>query len=1030
MFNNKLDKKINNNNTNDDFIENIRDLFGILDYVPVLIKSGFDNNYLEYRSNGNNSLSFNEYLELIKPYLYDLINVYKAKGEWKLQLSAEIFFVSQKPDSNEICIMYTRSTPEEIIIGCETEEVAENLIMELLQKYQDNLQNKMKGSDFIFSGINYLYYDLNRITISKGGSYIESPKWLKDKKCTINQKSTDNKCFQYATTLALNFSNIDKHHQRISKIKSFIDNYDWNDINFPAAKKDWNKFEVNNKNVALNILYVPSNTKKIKIAYKSKYNLIRDNQIILLMISNGKNWHYLAVKSLSRLLRGISSNHNSDYYCLNCFHSYRTENKLHVHKKICENHEYCNIEMPSSNNNIIKYNQGENSRKKIGTCYNSLELSSTTKINQHIPSGYSIYTNCSFDKSNNKLSYYRGEDCMKRFCKDLKDHATKIIDFKKKTMIPLTKEEDNYNKENICYICKKDFNNDGKVRDHCHFTGKYRGAAHNMCNLRYKIPKNIPVIFHNGSTYDYHFIIKELACEFEGNFECLEENTEKYITFSVPIKKKIDNKNIDITYKIKFIDSFRFMATSLSKLVDNLTGNIHNDKCIKCKSNLCFVRAMNEKLIFKCIDCEKEYEKDFNNELIEKFANTYKFCDNDLDKFIMLLRKGVYPYEYMDGFNGWDKFNEKIIPGKESFYSNLTLENISETDYAHANNIFKKFNINNLGEYHDLYVRSDTLLLVDIFENFRQSCLKNYELDPAHFVSLPGLAWQAYLKKTNVELELLTDYDMLLMVGEGIRGGICHAIQRYTKANNKYMQYYDKKKKPSYIQYLDTNNLYGKAMTEKLPVRGFKWVNDISKMDEDFLKDYNKNDNKGYILNVDIDYPSKLQNLHSDLPFLPERMIINNTKKLVCNLHDKKNYIVHINVLKQALDHGLKLRKVHRVIEFEQEAWLKEYIDVNTELRKKATNDFENDFFKLMNNAVFGKTMENDRKHQDIKLVKTDKKRNKLVSEPNFHTMKLIDNNLAIIQMRKVKVKMNKPIYLGLSILDISKITMYKFWYD
>ena len=197
---------------------------------------------------------------------------------------------------------------------------------------------------------------------------------------------------------------------------------------------------------------------------------------------------------------------------------------------------------------------------------------------------------------------------MIRFCKDLKVHATKIIDFKKKTMIPLTKEEeDNYIKENTCYICKKDFNNDttesssseSKVRDHCHFTGKYRGAAHNTCNLRYKILKNIPVIFHNGSTYDYHFIIKEPACEFDGNFECLGENTEKYITFSVPIKKRIENKNMDITYKIKFIDSFRFMATSLSQLVDNLTDNIHNDKCIKCKLNLCFVRAINEKLIFK-----------------------------------------------------------------------------------------------------------------------------------------------------------------------------------------------------------------------------------------------------------------------------------------------------------------------------------------------------------------------------------------------------------------------------------------------
>ena len=278
----------------------------------------------------------------------------------------------------------------------------------------------------------------------------------------------------------------------------------------------------------------------------------------------------------------------------------------------------------------------------------------------------------------------------------------------------------------------KDLDND-KVKDYCYFTGKYRGAAHSKCNLKHKIPKNISVIFHNGSTYDYHLIIRELASEFDGNFECLGENTEKYITFSVPIKKIIENKSIDITYKIKFIDSLRFMATSLSKLVDNLTENIHNDKCNKCESNLCFVNAMNETLTFECVD----YKKYINNKIKEKFSNVYEFCGYDMNKFITLLRKGVYPYEYMDE---WNKFDEKELTVKESFYSNLMMEGISDTDYAHANNVFKKFDIKNLGEYHDLYGRSDTLLLADVFENFRNACMKNYELDPAHFVSLPGLA--------------------------------------------------------------------------------------------------------------------------------------------------------------------------------------------------------------------------------------------------------------------------------------------------
>ena len=285
-------------------------------------------------------------------------------------------------------------------------------------------------------------------------------------------------------------------------------------------------------------------------------------------------------------------------------------------------------------------------------------------------------------------------------------------------------------------------------------------------------------------------------------------------------------------------------------------------------------------------------------------------------------------------------------------------------------------------------------------------------------------------KKTNVKLELLADYDMLLMVEEGIRGGICHAIHRHAKANNKYMKNYDKNKESSYIQYLDANNLYGWAMCQKLPVIGFLWIKNIMEIDEKFIKNYDEDNDKGYILEVDVKYPRKLHDLHSDLPFLLKRMKIDKCKKLVCNLCNKKKYVVHIRSLKQVLNHGLKLKKVQRIIEFNQEAWLKPYIDMNTELRKIAKNDFEKDFFKLMNNAVFGKTMENVRKHSDIKFVTIDKKRSKLVLEPNHHTMNYISEDLSIIEMKRTKVKMNKPIYLGLSILEISKILMYEFWYD
>ena len=362
----------------------------------------------------------------------------------------------------------------------------------------------------------------------------------------------------------MNYQNINHNPERISELKPFINNYNWKDIEFPSHSKDWRKFECNNKAIALNILYVPYKTKEIRQAYISKHNDKLNNQVNLLMITDrDTTCHYLAIKNISGLLRVITSNHNGDFYCLNSLHSYRTKSILKKHEKICKNHDFCNLKMPDADNNILQSKPGKKSLEnafviyadleclllKMNICNNNLNMSYTTAKALHKPSGYSLLTSCSFDKSENKQTYYRGRDCMKRFCADLKEHVTRITNYEMKPMDPLTEDEkESYENQKLCHICEKEFCTDNnnkemrKVRDHCHYTGKYRGGAHSKCNLNYKIVKEIPVLFHNGSVYDYHFIIKYLVREFKGNFECLGENTEKYISFTAPFKKVINDK--------------------------------------------------------------------------------------------------------------------------------------------------------------------------------------------------------------------------------------------------------------------------------------------------------------------------------------------------------------------------------------------------------------------------------------------------------------------------------------------------------
>nr|XP_042902165.1 uncharacterized protein LOC122270103 [Parasteatoda tepidariorum] len=559
----------------------------------------------------------------------------------------------------------------------------------------------------------------------------------------------------------------------------------------------------------------------------------------------------------------------------------------------------------------------------------------------------------------------------------------------------MTKEdEEHFQNTHVCHICgldvrkkpspysPKDALDHQKVRDHDHLldpakcVSNYGGTAHNLCNLMYKETSFIPVFIHNLSGYDTHLFIKELGGD-QGGIDVIPNTEERYISFS----KEVGAKTVDVgdgkkaklpEIKLRFVDSIKFMAT--------------------CRDSL--------------------------GKSVKEFRETSKYFPKD--ELDLVTRKGVYQYDCMDS---WDKCEEIKLPLQEDFYNQLNIEN---EDYEHAKKVWMAFDIKNLGEYSDLYVKTDVLILAEFMEHFRGVCLKTYKWDPAWYFTAPGLSWDGMLKTTEVEVELLTNYDMMLMLEKGTRRGISQCCNRYGRANNKYMKDYDKNKKSNYLMCLDANNLYGWAMSQYLPYGGFRWsnVSDVTQVADD--------SDTGCIIECDLHYPAQLHNLHSDLPLAPESRIPDGSKqrKLLTTLYDKEHYVVHYRALKQLLQLGIKLKKVHRVLLFKQSPWLKKYIDINTEMRTKAANDFEKDFYKLMNNSVFGKTLENIRKRLDIRLVCDSQKAEKLVAKPNFKGRTLFDEKLVAVHMNKTKVLFNKPIPVGMSILDLLKHLMYHFYYN
>ena len=391
---------------------------------------------------------------------------------------------------------------------------------------------------------------------------------------------------------------------------------------------------------------------------------------------------------------------------------------------------------------------------------------------------------------------------------------------------------------------------------------------------------------------------------------------------------------------------------------------------------------------------------------------------------------------------GRDVFKQTSLPPMEAFYSKLKMEGITEYEYKRAQEMWTTYKCKNMQDFYNVYVKLDVVLLADCIENFRRVGMQAYGIDPAHCWTLAGYTWQCCLKMTDLELQLITDPNIYLMFENAIRGGVSTVSNRYSKANNKYMSDYDSSQPSSYIMSLDVVNLYGYCMSFKLPCGNFRFIDEPDKFD---FRSVDLDGEKGYLLEVDLSYPPEIHDAHSDLPLAPEHITVtpqmlseyNSTDDtfrgqtcLVPNLRDKSRYVLHIRNLKLYTDLGMKVDRIHKVIEFDQKAFLAPYIAFNTEKRRMARSSFEKDFFKLMSNAVYGKTIEQLRNRVNVKLVTDPNKVKKCIRKPTCKRFEIINNDLVMILMTKQKLLMNKPIYAGMTILDIAKTVVYQFHYN
>jgi hypothetical protein len=651
----------------------------------------------------------------------------------------------------------------------------------------------------------------------------------------------------------------------------------------------------------------------------------------------------------------------------------------------------------------------------------------TTKLQQHKPCGYSWLV-VDFEGKKRYGSHYRiqraDEDPTEQFLKEILDVCDVIqaeldafqLDADKNMWIDEVELQEATRNERCCF-CTGHFNirTEKIVRHHNHLPDesglfKFIGLAHDNCNLRARMSRQIPIFMNNFGSYDLHFLMQSL-----GNLkkdrvirtaEAIPKSSEKFLSLTV-------NGNV------KFTDSLAFTLSSLEKLVATMKVD-GTDK-------------------FTLTRQEFQSEAD-------------RGADIDL-----LFQKGAYPYSLMKSV---DDFKMDKLPDAKTFFNDLTEDAIKDEVYQHALKVWDSFQIKNMGEWHDLYVRLDTALLADVMENTRRIMMESYGLEIGHYYSIPMVAWDALLKMTDVTLDHITDPTMHCWIESAIRGGfVSVGSARSAKANNPYMgDEYNENLPTSYISYIDANNLYGKSMSYPLPTGEMSFLNDSTTRSiqsdlQGFIRRIPKDGGVGYMMEVDLEIPTEHHDKFNEYPPAPEKRCVKEsemsksyqiplmsdldegsalyrTPKLVADLNNKTGYVAHYRTLQEYISMGVKVVKVHKILKFAQSAWMKKYIDFNTDLRSKAKTEFEKNFWKLMNNSAFGKTIEQKRNRQNIRIVMSQKSAEEYTRKATVQKIVPINKDTCLFVMKRLSVHLDKPIAVGTSVLEISKAIMYDMHYN